>query len=409
MFIKPYQLRNLKRKFMGYTGAGAGVLALKEGKRLGKLSVLKNMNIKVRSKRKRVGSVTANHGRTGTTLSKRKKTSRKTSSKFTRTITKTVRKAIEEQDSSISTYRKIRFGELRIRNLVDGAGVKGLCKNFSKISTPLDVASKNLEFVYFNQLKMADATAILYNGKTQGGNWIDIDGNFPAAKSLKTRIAYMGVHLKVKNMCPFPFDVNIHVFTAKNNTADSPLESYKAQKAVNTNIQTAYTNHDNGLMMELTGKIEDLPLPDFSRNTIRYKNVVPGQELVWSHSISDYYFDESKLRNTAANLVRYTRGSKVLVFEFIPSLVACNGTIEGLGSVSSATVGHPGTSDYSQYFGIQETEIYKIVQPEITDDAHEGHKVKLFTDTTLNGMAVSSVDTEYLSNPNVNHTNGHLG
>lgn len=404
MFIKPYQLRNLKRKFAAYTGAGAGVLALKEGKRMKRIMAIKPSTKKKRTK----VSVSSNRGTVGRRIVRSKKKGVK-SSKFTRSITKTVRKAIQEQDSSISIYRKNRFGECRIRNLVDGAGVKGIVNNFGKVDTPnLGVDARPYEFVYFNQLKYADAIAVCYNGKSTTGNWTDTTSNF--GKSVKTRVAYASARLVLKNQSQFAFDVAFHIFTCKSNTSVSPLESYKTQKVVMTNISGNYSEFKNGIRMEWGAKLEDIELPDYSRKTVRYRNVIPGQELVWSDVVSDYFYDEQKLLQGNADTVRFTKGCKVLLIEFIPGMNSIHGTREGVTPAASSTSsrGHPGTSTYTEYFGIHESEYYKVVQPEETDDANEGHKIKMFTDTDLKSIAVSSVVQKFLSNPTINEHNGHL-
>lgn len=417
--------RNIANTYLGSMAATLGAMMLGNQRKVGifkpkslpSSSVLMKAGKAIKSYktsivRKKRPYVTSNKGGVGSKVKRRKKTFRGRKSKIARSLTKTVRKAIQEEKQSTSVYRKNRFGELRIRNQMAGAGIKGIVSNFSKVTTPeAGVTVRQFEFVYFNQLKLADAIAICYNGKSQGGDWTNVTTNFEG-NSLKTRIPYASAHLTIKNQTAYTFDVNVHVFTCHANTSTSPLESYKAQKAANPKIEGSYTDLDNGIRLEYGAKIEDIPLPDFSRTTVRYKNVVPGQHLDWMGSIKDYMYDEPKLTlgSTGAK-IRFTKGCKVLLFEFVPLLSSINGTVSGDASASTGSVGNPPgpAVTSSNYFAFHENEYYKVVQPEETKDANEGHKLKIFTDTDLKGMApITSVVQKYLALPNIDTANSSL-
>ena len=384
--------------------AGMGTAAFVQGNRDRRAGLRRvggyQLKSRLRKPRKTIKS-RATHGRTGVST-RRVSAKRKKRSGNGKAFAKRVR-AVISKTVPHGIYRKINFGELDLADISSTSeyGIKYVFGTKKKNAFDATFSETNGKMVFFNWLKLMDAASVCYNGKAADVNWEQVNFNFP--ENLETRFQYASASLEFKNMTVEPFDVIIHECTAKRGTNSTPVTAFK-EVANDTDGSTPTITTQNGgndLKLEMGVKFpSDYKPGDWAIKSKKYTQVMPGQVITWSMIKKDFNVDFIKMIDPASGILMYSKGAVQVLLEIIPRTASFSKSSATTGlAVSAGGLRHQ-TIDVC--WAVTQKEFYKLDQPGVTEDSKEGNKVYIFTDTSLNGLAV---DRKYMLDINNSNTN----
>jgi len=295
---------------------------------------------------------------------------------------------------SVSTYRKTYLMDAKpyltdanMQLIIIGGSIRGLVPG-----APYTL--KALSFTPCATDKIADAAAILYNGKTAALNYELEAGNFDIKKTVIDLIyASSKYSLRNNTDCDYIFDI----YEVRNsvNQATFSFMQRLSQELNNSNITGvpalfATTNNDNEYSVTDGMKLTDnlIMQKEYSIKKLATKYVGVGKML---------YFGRVRKQEQIKLGKYWQQGSSNLMYDYpkgdVQIVIRARPLIHSSVKVSV----YPATTNMISIdtskpvcFNIKVEEVYKIAQPANTPDAQEGTKVVVFNDQPVDGTAVQS-------------------
>lgn len=388
--------RTLKKAYGAAWLAATGTLtrfAKKGGDRLADKGLSYVLDRAAKSAQKRSVTRSKKHG---TQMRKRSLKRKRKASRSTKQI-KRVKKDLEQiikktvtVKANNSTYRKIQYGNLF--NIVPTSNVL-FVDHWRKSDNTSPYPAYITAFNYFNVRKYMDAAAILYNGKTRSIDWATTLDNFPE-KDSKLAFLYASVNVKLVNHTHMTYEVIIHEFTALQNDDETPLDNLQPSVSGRSWIGGAPTVSfgNNCYNIEGAFQMNDIKINGYSHKAIKHASFMPGQEIDWFHSKSNFEIVPKKFYGNQglAEVPLVTKGAIWLVVELRVKPYFSSGT-DGGGAAKSIYLPFQPNNNDTYGIGVSVKELYKMSQPGETDDQYEGNHVAIYTDTDDRGMNPNAI------------------
>lgn len=332
---------------------------------------------------------------------KKVKSNRRRSKRAASKVAAIVQKTLDK-NVTINTYRKNYFMDQKVaydRSDMQLFIVGGRRQNDNTAPYTL----KALQFTPLSVEKIADACAVLWNGKAANMDASVETGNFPLSKTT-VHLVYGSYTLRLKNFSPTALDIEVIEVTNKdtynsdNFFANAAFELPQNNLvAVNYNTPPLFidTAGDNQWALTKGLKFTDLTgmSDSYSWKVIKRKRLLHGAEMKLKYQLADRKIDLSEFSHGGGLMADYCRGDKQIIFKVTPVIhgifkdvdvtVPMCGSFQTIDAVNRGLVFHC-------------SEVFKIAQPSNTADANEGHKIVMLSDEPIiatygytNGAAVT--------------------
>lgn len=296
-----------------------------------------------------------------------------------------------EKQQNVSTYRKNALLDQKLEYNAPNIDYYVVGARFGN-GNSAPFTPKACKFTPLSVERIADAAAVLYNGKLATYDATIETGNFDVV-STKINVVYAHYKLKMRNVTNIPIDVEVIEVTNKvNSDADeffafaSSIKTYNSLFANTSDgfvrIETASPTTDNIWAVSRNlkfGDIKELGQHYSFKKLGTTRRILPAQE--WSHTwkIKNKVFDLRKANQNSSFLADYAKGDKQILLKITPAMHV----------VYSTSVAQPGIATYKTVnedyalLAFEVDEVFKIVQPENCDDPYEGERTVILNEQRI--------------------------
>lgn len=331
--------------------------------------------------------------KTVTHLGKRKrvtkalKGTKKQKTQFTKVVKEIAREAVR-QDSVVGTYRKSYVMDQKVsfdRDNIAYYIVGGRRAN----DNTAPYTQKALKFTPLSKERILDATSVLFNNKALSIDATLETGNFDPRK-LQVKVVYAGAHYKMRNLCNIGLDIEVYEVTNKNTQDSDEFFANMQIEVVNNNIKAGGLA-DTGAFVDTStpsdniwvtnwnlkfGDVKELK-DEYSIRVLKKSYVPSGGIFSFAANMKDTSIDFRPYVGPGNLTSDYCKGDVQYLLKVTPRLHAVGKTGLQMGASYQ-------TFDYEDTgLVFQVDELYKIAQPEITEDQYEGEKTVLFNDIPI--------------------------